>query len=134
MNDNNKNEGDIKDGLIEIASKKVMEFINTYMLLEANLMVAQNNLKLQIQSTKDLEKELEGYRKNADKTVETSRTEVSDGKKQYSRLKSEFEVLVQERNDLMSKIESGYKPQIKELQAKIKELEKWGNKWQQQYS
>ena len=124
MNDNNKNEGDIKDGLIEIASKKVMEFINTNMLLEANLMVAQNNLKLQIQSTKDLEKELEGYRKNADKTVETSRTEVSDGKKQYSRLKSEFEVLVQERNDLMSKIESGYKPQIKELQAKIKELEK----------
>ena len=124
MNDNNKNEGDIKDGLIEIASKKVMEFINTNMLLEANLMVAQNNLKLQIQSTKDLEKELEGYRKNADKTVETSRTEVSDGKKQYSRLKSEFEVLVQERNDLMSKIESGYKPQIKELQAKVKELEK----------
>ena len=124
MNDNNRNEGDIKDGLIEIASKKVMEFINTNMLLEANLMVAQNNLKLQIQSTKDLEKELEGYRKNADKTVETSRTEVSDGKKQYSRLKSEFEVLVQERNDLMSKIESGYKPQIKELQAKIKELEK----------
>ena len=124
MNDNNKNEGDIKDGLIEIASKKVMEFINTNMLLEANLMVAQNNLKLQIQSTKDLEKELEGYRKNADKTVETSRTEVSDGKKQYSRLKSEFEVLVKERNDLMSKIESGYKPQIKELQAKIKELEK----------
>ena len=84
----------------------------------------QNNLKLQIQSTKDLEKELEGYRKNADKTVETSRTEGSDGKKQYSRLKSEFEVLVQERNDLMSKIESGYNPQIKELQAKIKELEK----------
>ena len=124
MNDNNKNEGDIKDGLIEIASKKVMEFINTNMLLEANLMVAQNNLKLQIQSTKDLEKELEGYRKNADKTVETSRTEVSDSKKKYSRLKSEFEVLTQERNDLMSKIESGYKPQIKELQAKIKELEK----------
>ena len=124
MNDNNKNEGDIKDGLIEIASKKVMEFINTNMLLEANLMVAQNNLKLQIQSTKDLEKELEGYRKNADKTVETSRTEVSDSKKKYSRLKSEFEVLTQERNDLMSKIESGYNPQIKELQAKIKELEK----------
>ena len=124
MNDNNKNEGDIKDGLIEIASKKVMEFINTNMLLEANLMVAQNNLKHQIQSTKDLEKELEGYRKNADKTVETSRTEVSDSKKKYSRLKSEFEVLTQERNDLMSKIESGYKPQIKELQAKIKELEK----------
>ena len=124
MADNNKNEGDIKDGLIEIASKKVMEFINTNMLLEANLMVAQNNLKLQIQSTKDLEKELEGYRKNADKTVETSRTEVSDSKKKYSRLKSEFEVLTQERNDLMSKIESGYKPQIKELQAKVKELEK----------
>ena len=124
MADNNKNEGDIKDGLIEIASKKVMEFINTNMLLEANLMVAQNNLKLQIQSTKDLEKELEGYRKDADKTAEASRTEVSDSKKKYSRLKSEFEVLTQERNDLMSKIESGYKPQIKELQAKIKELEK----------
>lgn len=124
MTDNNKNEGDIKDGLIEVASKKVLEFINTNMLLEANLMVAQNNLKLQIQSTKDLEMELKGYRENADKTVEASKTEVSDGKKQYSRLKSEFEVLIQERNDLMSKIESGYKPQIKELQAKIKELEK----------
>ena len=124
MTDNNNNEGDIKDGLIEIASKKVMEFINTNMLLEANLMVAQNNLKLQIQSTKDLEMELKGYRENADKTVEASKTEVSDGKKQYSRLQSEFEVLIQERNDLMSKIESGYKPQIKELQAKIKELEK----------
>tara|TARA_Y100001938_G_scaffold30511_1_gene41435 strand:- start:185 stop:559 length:375 start_codon:yes stop_codon:yes gene_type:complete len=124
MTDNNKNEGDIKDGLIEVASKKVLEFINNNMLLEANLMVAQNNLKLQIQSTKDLEMELKGYRENADKTVEASKTEVSDGKKQYSRLKSEFEVLIQERNDLMSKIESGYKPQIKELQAKIKELEK----------
>ena len=39
---------DIKDGLIEIASKKVLEFINTNMLLEANLMVAQNNLKLML--------------------------------------------------------------------------------------
>ena len=124
MNDNNKNEGDIKDGLIEIASKKVMEFINTNMLLEANLMVAQNNLKLQTQSTKNLEEELQGYRENADKTIEASEIKASDSKKQYSRLKSEFEVLTQERNDLMSKIESGYKPQIKELQAKIKELEK----------
>ena len=121
---NETQEAEVKNGLIEVASKKVLELINTNMLLEANFMVAQNNLKLQIQSTKDLEKELEGYRKNADKTVETSRTEVSDSKKKYSRLKSEFEVLTQERNDLMSKIESGYKPQIKELQAKIKELEK----------
>ena len=124
MNDNNNNEDDIKDGLIEIASKKVLEFINTNMLLEANLMVAQNNLKLQTQSTKNLEEELQGYRENADKTIEASEIKASDSKKQYSRLKSEFEVLTQERNDLMSKIESGYKPQIKELQAKIKELEK----------
>ena len=124
MNDNNKNEGDIKDGLIEIASKKVMEFINTNMLLEANLMVSRNNLNMQIKSTEDLEKELQGYRENADKTIEASEIKASDSKKHYSRLKSEFEVLTQERNDLMSKIESGYKPQIKELQAKIKELEK----------
>ena len=121
---NETQEAEVKNGLIEVASKKVLELINTNMLLEANLMVSRNNLNIQIKSTEDLEKELQGYRENADKTIEASEIKASDSKKQYSRLKSEFEVLTQERNDLMSKIESGYKPQIKELQAKIKELEK----------
>ena len=116
-------EYEIQTAVIEIASKRMNEISNQNLLLEANLVVCQNNLRIQIQTTRDLESELEMYRSNSDERVESKEEEKNKMEEQLLEMTSKYEVVNQERSDLINKIESGYKKQIKDLQSKIKKLE-----------
>ena len=143
-------ESDIQSAIIDIATKKITDLTNQTIILEANLLACQNNLRLQVSASKDVSSEFNQFKDNYAEKLENTesensnlkkelkevkeefedanklakvlsgkKTEVKTLNKQLSELKSRYDVVNQERADLMSKIESGYKVQIRELKEKL---------------
>ena len=126
MNNENMNvtpdEGDVQNAIIEVASKKVNELTSSTIILEANLIACQKKLRLSFSSINDLKEELN----NRDNSVKENYTEkVSELKNitdKLTKLTVDYETVKQENVDLKSKIDTGYKKQIRELREENKKL------------
>ena len=143
-------ESDVQSAIIEITTKKITDLTNQTILLEANLLACQNNLRLQINASKDVSTELDSFKESYTEKLEKTEKENLDLKEELKEIMgnfkdadqrainlsgkrdevkqltknlanntSKYEVVKQERADLASKIESGYKVQIRELKEKL---------------
>ena len=124
MNENgDANEGAIKDAVGNISQQKMIEFFNRSVLLEANLLVSRNENEQLLNTINDLQEEIENLTtKSSDKNSEGNK-KIDDLFEKNSKLQVEKEDLETRLSDLSSKINTGYKPKIRELEDKIKEME-----------
>ena len=124
MNENgNANEGAIKDALSGIAQQKMLEFFNRGLILEANLAVSQQENGQLLNTINDLQEEIEALTKKSSNKKNEGNKKLEDLHEENSKLKVDNESLETRIQDLTSKISTGYKPKIRELEDKIKEME-----------
>ena len=119
MNDNNDGalrEEDVQSALIEVASKKVQELTNQNLLFEANLVACQNQVKILVSNIKDLTEELNNSNEIVNEKNTDLESTISQLKSENAKFVTKNEVLEQQNRDMKSKIETGYKPQLKEFQ------------------
>ena len=124
MNENgDANEGAIKDAVGNISQQKMIEFFNRSILLEANLVVSRNENEQLLNTINDLQEEIENLTKKSSNKNSEGNKKIDDLLEENSKLKVEKESLETRTQDLTSKISTGYKPKIRELEDKIKEME-----------
>ena len=116
-------EGAVKDAISNLAQKNMLEFFQRSILLEANLVVAKGESEQLLNSIDDLQKEIESFKTAAESGEDEKNAKLEILHEENSKLKIDNEELTTRLNDLSSKISTGYKPKIKELEDKIKELE-----------
>jgi|TARA_Y100000310_G_scaffold306722_1_gene348125 regulator of replication initiation timing len=118
-----EDEGAVKDAISNLAQKNMLEFFQRCLLLEANLVVAKGESEQLLNSIDDLQGEIESLKATAEGGEDEKNTKIEKLHEENSKIKIENEELTTRLNDLSSKISTGYKPKIKELEDKIKELE-----------
>ncbi|SVE03611.1 uncharacterized protein METZ01_LOCUS456465 [marine metagenome] len=124
MNENgNGNEGAIKEALSAIAQQKMLEFFNRGLILEANLAVAQQENGHLLNTINDLQEEIETLTKKSSNKKTEGNKKIEDLYEENSKLKVDNETLETRMQDLANKVNTGYKPKIRELEDKIKEME-----------
>jgi len=124
MNENgDANEGAIKDAVGNISQQKMIEFFNRSILLEANLVVSRNENEQLLNTINDLQEEIENLTKKSSNKNSEGNKKIDDLLEENSKLKVEKESLETRTQDLIGKISTGYKPKIRELEDKIKEME-----------
>ena len=124
MNENgDANEGAIKDAVGNISQQKMIEFFNRSILLEANLVVSRNENEQLLNTINDLQEEIENLTKKSSNKNSEGNKKIDDLLEENSKLKVEKESLETRTQDLTGKISTGYKPKIRELEDKIKEME-----------
>ena len=118
-----EDESAIKDALSNLAQKNMMDFFQRSMLLEANLVVAKGVSEQLLNNINDLQEEIENLKKAAEGGKDEKNAKIEKLHEENSILKIDNEELTTRLNDLSGKINTGYKPKIRELEDKIKELE-----------
>ena len=71
-------ESDVQSAIIEITTKKITDLTNQTILLEANLLACQNNLRLQINASKDVSTELDSFKESYTDKLEKTEKENLD--------------------------------------------------------
>ena len=126
MNDENMNvtpdEGDVQNAVIEVASKKVIELTSATIILEANLIACQKKMKLSFSFADDLKEELKNRDNSLNEDYTEKVSELKNIKDKLAKLTVNYEAAKQENADLISKIDTGYKAQIRELREENKKL------------
>jgi cell division protein FtsB len=116
-------EGAVKDAISNLAQKNMLEFFQRCLLLEANLVVAKGESEQLLNNINDLNEEIENLKTAAEGGKDEKNVKIEKLHEENSKLKIDNEELTTRLNDLSSKISTGYKPKIRELEDKIKELE-----------
>ena len=123
MTENEVSEGAVKEAVSTLAQQRMIEFFNRSLLLEANLVVARSEAEQLLNNINDLEEEIEGLKNSVDEGADEKNNKIEQLIEHNSKLKIDNEELTTRLNDLSSKITTGYKPKIRELEEKITEME-----------
>ena len=104
------NESDVQSAIVDIATKKIVELTNQSILLEANLLACQNNLRLQMSASKDVSTELDTFKASYVEKLEKTEKENLDLKEELKEITGNFKDA-----DQKATILSGKKDEVKEL-------------------
>ena len=123
MTENEISEGAVKEALSTLSQQKMLEFFQRGLLLEANLVVARNESEQLLNNINDLQGEIDDLKTSANEGTDEKNTKIEQLIEENSKLKIDNEELTTRLTDLSGKITTGYKPKIRELEEKIKEME-----------
>lgn len=123
MTENEISEGAVKEALSTLSQQKMLEFFQRGLLLEANLVVARNESEQLLNNINDLQGEIDDLKTSANEGTDEKNTKIEQLIEENSKLKIDNEELTTRLADLSGKITTGYKPKIRELEEKIKEME-----------
>ena len=123
MTENEISEGAVKEALSTLSQQKMLEFFHRGLLLEANLVVARNESEQLLNNINDLQGEIDDLKTSANEGTDEKNTKIEQLIEENSKLKIDNEELKTRLADLSGKITTGYKPKIRELEEKIKEME-----------
>ena len=123
MTENEVSESAVKEALSTLSQQKMLEFFQRGLLLEANLVVARNESEQLLNNINDLQGEIDDLKTSANEGTDEKNTKIEQLIEENSKLKIDNEELTTRLTDLSGKITTGYKPKIRELEEKIKEME-----------
>ena len=103
-------ESDVQSAIIEITTKKITDLTNQTILLEANLLACQNNLRLQINASKDVSTELDSFKESYTEKLEKTEKENLDLKEELKEIMGNFKDADQRAINL-----SGKRDEVKQL-------------------
>jgi len=113
-------ESKVKDALIAIAQQKVTELSQQNLILQANYQVV---LAERVQMP-DLIAENEQLQKTIDEFSRKNKTDISKLKDEQVKSTAELEHATTDMQNMTNKIDTFYKPKIRELEGKVAELQK----------
>ena len=112
-------ESKVKDALIAIAQQKVTELNQQNLILEANYQVV---LAERVQMP-DLIMQNEQLQKTIDEFSRKNKTDISKLKDEQVKSTAELEHATTDMQNMTNKIDTFYKPKIRELEGKVAELQ-----------
>ena len=112
-------ESKVKDALIAIAQQKVTELSQQNLVLQANYQVV---LAERIQMP-DLIMQNEQLQKTIDEFSRKNKTDISKLKDEQVKSTAELEHATTDMQNMTNKIDTFYKPKIRELEGKVAELQ-----------
>ena len=112
-------ESKVKDALVAIAQQKVAELNQQNLILQANYQVV---LAERVQMP-DLIKQNEQLQKTIDEFSRKNKTDISKLKDEQVKSTAELEHATTDMNNMTNKIDTFYKPKIRELEGKVAELQ-----------
>ena len=113
-------ESKVKDALIAIAQQKVTELSQQNLILQANYQVV---LAERVQMP-DLIMQNEQLQKTIDEFSRKNKTDISKLKDEQVKSTAELEHATTDMQNMTNKIDTFYKPKIRELEGKVAELQK----------
>ena len=125
MNEQSENEftideNKVKDALVAIAQQKIAELSQQNLILQANYQVVlaeRVQMPDLITENNDLKNTIEEYSKKND-------MDISNFKERQVKSQAELEHATTDMQNMTNKIDSFYKPKIRELEIKVAELKK----------
>ena len=125
MNEQSENEftideNKVKDALVAIAQQKIAELSQQNLILQANYQVVlaeRVQMPDLITENNDLKNTIEEYSKKND-------MDISNFKERQVKSQAELEHATTDMQNMTNKIDSFYKPKIRELETKVTELKK----------
>ena len=125
MNEERENEftideSKVKDALVVLAQQKVAELNQQNLILQANYQVV---LAERVQMP-DLIKENEQLQKTIDEYSRKNKLDISKLKDGQVKSQAELEHATTDMQNMTNKIDTFYKPKIRELEGKVAELQK----------
>ena len=112
-------ESKVKDALIAISQQKVTELNQQNLILQANYQVV---LAERVQMP-DIIKQNEQLQKTIDEFSRKNKTDISKLKDEQVKSTAELEHATTDMNNMTNKIDTFYKPKIRELEQKVAELQ-----------
>ena len=112
-------ESKVKDALIAIAQQKVTELNQQNLILQANYQVV---LAERVQMP-DLIMQNEQLQKTIDEFSRKNKTDISKLKDEQVKSTAELEHATTDMQNMTNKIDTFYKPKIRELEGKVAELQ-----------
>ena len=112
-------ESKVKDALIAIAQQKVTELNQQNLILQANYQVV---LAERVQM-RDLIMQNEQLQKTIDEFSRKNKTDISKLKDEQVKSTAELEHATTDMQNMTNKIDTFYKPKIRELEGKVAELQ-----------
>ena len=112
-------ESKVKDALIAIAQQKVTELSQQNLILQANYQVVlaeRVQMPDLIAETKELQKTIDEYSKKG-------KLDISKLKDEQVKSQAELEHATTDMQNMTNKIDTFYKPKIRELEGKVAELQ-----------
>ena len=119
-NDFTIDENKVKDALVAIAQQKIAELSQQNLILQANYQVVlaeRVQMPDLITENNDLKNTIEEYSKKND-------MDISNFKEKQVKSQAELEHATTDMQNMTNKIDSFYKPKIRELEIKVAELKK----------
>ena len=113
-------ESKVKDALVVLAQQKVAELNQQNLILQANYQVV---LAERVQMP-DLIKENEQLQKTIDEFSKKNKLDISKLKDGQVKSQAELEHATTDMQNMTNKIDTFYKPKIRELEGKVAELQK----------
>ena len=126
MNDSNisPTEGEVQNAIVEVASKKIIELTQSNILLEANLIACQKRSKLLLGSIEDLRDNFTESTQIKDSEADKIKKKYDEDMKKLEDMELKYHKLTTQHTDLVNKVDTVYKPQLKDLQTENKKLQK----------
>ncbi len=112
-------ESKVKDAIIAIAQQRIAEATQQNLILQANYQVV---LAERVQMP-DLIKQNEQLQKTIDEFSRKNKTDISKLKDEQVKSTAELEHATTDMNNMTNKIDTFYKPKIRELEQKVAELQ-----------
>ena len=113
-------ESKVKDALVALAQQKVAELNQQNLILQANYQVVlaeRVQMPDLIAENAELQKTIDGYAKK-------NKTDISKMKDEQVKSQAELEHATTDMQNMTNKIDTFYKPKIRELEGKVAELQK----------
>ena len=112
-------ESKVKDALVVLAQQKVAELNQQNLILQANYQVV---LAERVQMP-ELIKQNEQFQKTIDEFSRKNKTDISKLKDDQVKSTAELEHATTDMQNMTNKIDTFYKPKIRELEGKVAELQ-----------
>ena len=112
-------ESKVKDALVALSQQKVSELAQQNLILQANYQVV---LAERVQMP-DLIKQNEQLQKTIDDFSRKNKTDISKLKDEQVKSTAELEHATTDMQNMTNKIDTFYKPKIRELEGKVAELQ-----------
>ena len=112
-------ESKVKDALVALAQQKVAELNQQNLILQANYQVV---LAERVQMP-DLIKENEKLQKTIEEYANKNKLDISKMKDKQIKSQAELEHATTDMQNMTNKIDTFYKPKIRELEGKVAELQ-----------
>ena len=112
-------ESKVKDALVALSQQKVSELAQQNLILQANYQVV---LAERVQMP-DLIKQNEQLQKTIDEFSRKNKTDISKLKDEQVKSQAELEHATTDMQNMTNKIDTFYKPKIRELEGKVAELQ-----------